>query len=189
MRADVRVIAATNREPRSAVERGTLREDLYYRLSVFEIGLPPLRDRREDILLLAEAFLKEVGSGVGRPAAGISEDARQLLLRYRWPGNVRELRNAVERAVILCEGGLVTSAHLPIAVASSSTDQHLESLTASADAFPLEGVNLETLERELVEKALARARNNKSQAAKLLGLPRGQFYSLLRRYGLTQARR
>jgi DNA-binding NtrC family response regulator len=84
---------------------------------------------------------------------------------------------------------LVTSAHLPIAVASSSTDQHLESLTASADAFPLEGVNLETLERELVEKALARARNNKSQAAKLLGLPRGQFYSLLRRYGLTQARR
>jgi transcriptional regulator with GAF, ATPase, and Fis domain len=189
MRADVRVIAATNREPRSAVERGTLREDLYYRLSVFEIGLPPLRDRREDILLLAEAFLKEVGSGVGRPAAGISEDARQLLLRYRWPGNVRELRNAVERAVILCEGGLVTSAHLPIAVASLSTDQHLESLTASADAFPLEGVNLETLERELVEKALARARNNKSQAAKLLGLPRGQFYSLLRRYGLTQARR
>jgi DNA-binding NtrC family response regulator len=151
--------------------------------------LPPLRDRREDILLLAEAFLKEVGSGVGRPAAGISEDARQQLLRYRWPGNVRELRNAVERAVILCEGGLVTSAHLPIAVASPSTDHHLESLTPSADAFPLEGVNLETLERELVEKALARARNNKSQAAKLLGLPRGQFYSLLRRYGLTEARR
>lgn len=189
MKADVRVIAATNRDPRSAVERGMLREDLYYRLSVFEIGLPPLRDRREDILLLAEAFLKEVGSSVGRPAAGISEDARQQLMRYRWPGNVRELRNAVERAVILCEGGLVTSAHLPIAVASSSIDADQSSLSLQADVFPPEGVNLGAIERSLVEKSLVRARNNKSQAAKLLGLTRGQFYSLLRRYGLTQARR
>ena len=118
IKADVRVIAATNRDPRLAMERGTLREDLYYRLSVFEIALPPLRERREDILLLASAFLQEVGTSVGRPAAGISEDAREQLLRHAWPGNVRELRNAIERAVILCEGGLISSEHLPIALAA-----------------------------------------------------------------------
>ncbi len=189
IKADVRVIAATNRDPRSAIERGTLREDLYYRLGVFEIALPRLCDRQQDILPLAEAFLKDVGSTVGRPAAGISEDAREQLLNYRWPGNVRELRNAIERAVILCEGGLITRAHLPIAVGSASADAQQSSSNATPNAFPNEGVNLAAIERTLVEKALAHAKNNKSQAAKLLGLPRGQFYSLLRRYRLTEARR
>jgi transcriptional regulator with GAF, ATPase, and Fis domain len=186
-KADIRVIAATNRDPRLAMERGALREDLYYRLSVFEIGLPPLRERPDDILPLAEAFLKEVGASIGRPAAGISEDARLQLTRHRWPGNVRELRNAIERAVILCEGGLVTGEHLPIAMSSSR-------LPAAAVAeptaqFPSQGVKLEEVERELIQKALVDARNNKSQAARLLGVPRGQFYSLLRRHGLTEARR
>ena len=116
LKADVRVIAATNRDPRVAMERGTLREDLYYRLGVFEIVLPPLRERPDDILVLAEAFLDEIGRGVGRPAAGLSKDARDRLLGHPWPGNIRELRNAIERAVILCEGGLVTGEHLPIAV-------------------------------------------------------------------------
>jgi len=186
IKADVRVIAATNRDPRLAMERGTLRDDLYYRLSVFEITLPPLRDRREDILLLAGAFLKDVGTSVGRPAAGISEDARELMLKHAWPGNVRELRNAIERAVILCEGGLISSQHLPFAVASPA-----ETIAAAepADAFPAAGVSLESIERDLVQKALAKARSNKSLAAKLLGVPRGQFYSLLRRHGLTDARR
>ena len=97
------------------MERGTLREDLYYRLGVFEIVLPPLRERPDDILVLAEAFLDEIGRGVGRPAAGLSKDARDRLLSHPWPGNIRELRNAIERAVILCEGGLVTGEHLPMA--------------------------------------------------------------------------
>jgi transcriptional regulator with GAF, ATPase, and Fis domain len=189
LKADVRLIAATNRDPRLAMERGTLREDLYYRLSVFEIALPPLRDRKEDILLLADAFLKEVGTNVGRPAAGISEDARDQLIRHSWPGNVRELRNAIERAVILCEGGLVSSEHLPIAVAARSRSAHAVAVEPFDDAFPSGGVKLDVIERDFVEKALARARNNKSQAARLLGLPRGQFYSLLRRHGLTDARR
>jgi two-component system NtrC family response regulator len=194
LKADVRVIAATNRDPRVAMERGTLREDLYYRLSVFEIALPSLRERPEDILLLAEAFLLEIGTSVGKPAAGISEDARQLFLAYGWPGNVRELRNAIERAVILCEGGLVTSEHLPINVvrrsAPAAVPVSLQSAPADASiAFPSEGVKLEAVERDLLGKALAQARNNKSRAAKLLGLPRGQFYSLLKRHGLTEAKR
>jgi transcriptional regulator with PAS, ATPase and Fis domain len=192
IRAQVRVIAATNRDPRLAMERGTLREDLYYRLSVFEIALPPLRERTDDILLLADAFLQEVGASVGRPAAGISEDARVQLLRHAWPGNVRELRNAMERAVILCEGGLVTSEHLPIAVANSPramSPAPSPSPARPSDAFPSGGINLEAVERDLIQKALANAHNNKSMAAKLLGVPRGQFYSLLRRHGLTDARR
>jgi DNA-binding NtrC family response regulator len=152
---------------------------------VFEITLPPLRDRRDDIPLLAEAFMQELGSSVGRPAAGLSEEARDHLLRYPWPGNVRELRNAIERAIILCDGGLVTSQHLPTAVsvrsAAAPTSQGSGSLPA--------GITLEGVERDLVRQALANARNNKSLAAKLLGVPRGQFYSLLRRHGLTDARR
>jgi transcriptional regulator with GAF, ATPase, and Fis domain len=186
-KADVRVIAATNRDPRLAMDRGALREDLYYRLSVFEIALPPLRERPEDILPLAEAFLKEVGDSVGRPAAGISEDARDQLSRHAWPGNVRELRNAIERAVILCEGGLVTGEHLPITVAARRSRPTPD--TRPIDSFPASGVKLDEIERDLVQKALANAGNNKSQAARLLGLPRGQFYSLLRRHGLTEARR
>jgi two-component system NtrC family response regulator len=188
LKADIRVIAATNRNPRGAMEQGTLREDLYYRLSVFEITLPPLRERPEDIVLLADAFLAEVGRSIGRPAAGISEDAREQLLAHTWPGNVRELRNAIERAVILCQGGLITSEHLPISVASSIRRPAV-SATTPLEMLPESGLTLEAVERSLLVKALTQARNNKSRAAKLLGLPRGQLYSLLRRHGLTDARR
>ena len=114
IRAEVRLIAATNRNLPEAIERGAFREDLYYRLSVFEIALPPLRERAEDILELADSFLAEIGQSVGRPAAGIAPDAKEHLLAYRWPGNVRELRNAIERAVILADGGLIRSQHLPV---------------------------------------------------------------------------
>ncbi len=189
IKVDARVIAATNRDPRAAMERGLLREDLYYRLSVFEIALPPLRERPDDILLLADAFLNDVAASVGRPAAGISEDARDQLVRHPWPGNVRELRNAIERAVILCEGGLVTSEHLPIAIATSPRPAQHAPTVPTATAFPAGGVSLEAIERDLIRQALSSANNNKSQAARLLGLPRGQFYSLLRRHGLTDARR
>jgi transcriptional regulator with GAF, ATPase, and Fis domain len=189
IKADTRVIAATNRDPRAAMERGLLREDLYYRISVFEIALPPLRERPDDILLLADAFLKEVGKSVGRPSAGISEDARDQLVRHAWPGNVRELRNAIERAVILCEGGLVTSEHLPISIATSPKPAPQAPALQVAGSFPAGGVSLEAIERDLIRQALANAGNNKSQAARLLGVPRGQFYSLLRRHRLTDARR
>ncbi|HXI03285.1 MAG TPA: sigma 54-interacting transcriptional regulator, partial [Candidatus Saccharimonadales bacterium] len=186
LRADVRVIAATNRDPRRAMESGALREDLYYRLGVFEIHLTPLRERPEDVLVLAEAFLEEIAATIGLPAAGISEDARDLLLAHAWPGNVRELRNAIERAVILCHGGLITREHLPVTVAPPAGGRPAP---GPPEAFPPEGIRLESVERDLLRKALAQARNNKSEAARLLGLTRGQLYSLLRRHGLTDARR
>src|SRR3989449_2549251 len=114
IKADVRVVAATNRDLEAALARGDFREDLYYRLRLFQIRLPPLRERRDDILPMAEAFLEEIGAAVGRPAAGISRQAHEALLAYPWPGHVRELRNALERATILCDGGLITIEHLPI---------------------------------------------------------------------------
>ena len=114
MRADIRVIAATNRDLQKAMERGTFREDLYYRLNVFQIRLPPLRDRRADIVPLSEAFIAEIGRSIGRPPAGLSRDAKLALMEYHWPGNVRELRNVLERAAILCDGGLITADHLAL---------------------------------------------------------------------------
>jgi transcriptional regulator with PAS, ATPase and Fis domain len=183
--ADVRIVAATNRDLRAAVEDRTFREDLYYRLQVFEIRLPPLRERREDILPLSEEFLAEIGRAFGRPPAGISREARELLLRYQWPGNVRELRNTLERAAILCEGGLINAEHLslagprtpPLAVPAPGQGGVLDTpLSTAAD--------LEAVERGMVEKALKDARYNKSTAARALGLSRKQLYVRLRRFGL-----
>jgi transcriptional regulator with GAF, ATPase, and Fis domain len=179
---DIRVIAATNRDLHAAIRRGEFREDLYYRLGVFEIALPPLRERTEDVLELAEVFLREIGESVGRPAAGIARDARDQLLAYSWPGNVRELRNAIERAVILADGGLIHAEHLPFAFARppSLADGRLE-------AIPVGGVNLDAIERSFVVSALTQARYNKTRAAKLLGLTRAQLYSRILKYGLEKS--
>jgi transcriptional regulator with GAF, ATPase, and Fis domain len=114
LRTDARIVAATNRDLPRAIKQGQFREDLYYRLNVFAIRLPPLRDRKEDVLPLSQAFLAEIGRGLGRPPAGISRDARQMLIDYPWPGNVRELRNVLERAAILCDGGLITGEYLAL---------------------------------------------------------------------------
>jgi DNA-binding NtrC family response regulator len=182
IKADVRVVAATNRDLAAAIARGEFREDLFYRLSVFEIRLPPLRERREDILPLAEAFLEEVGPAVGRPAAGISRQAHEALLSYPWPGNVRELRNALERATILCDGGLITLEHLPMALGQpAASPTHPE----NAGAFPPGGVNLETVERDLIAKALEEAGSNRSRAARLLGITRSQLYYRMQKHGLA----
>jgi transcriptional regulator with PAS, ATPase and Fis domain len=180
--ADIRVVAATNRDLHAAMRRGEFREDLYYRLSVFEIALPPLRDRLDDILELADAFLEEIGGTVGKPPAGIARDAQDQLLAYGWPGNVRELRNAIERAVILADGGYIRSEHLPVTMPRQA------SAPPSADALPPGGVNLEAIERSLVLKALAQARYNKTRAAKLLGLTRAQLYSRIEKYGLAETK-
>jgi transcriptional regulator with GAF, ATPase, and Fis domain len=183
LRADVRVIAATNREPQQAIARGTLREDLYYRLSAFEITLPPLRERREDIVPLAEAFLEEVGRSIGRPAAGLSQDARDRLWTHRWPGNVRELKNAIERAVILSEGGLITGEHLPLGThkAQAGDAAAAPTLPAAPGQPP---ATLHDVQRALIAKALADANGNRSRTARLLGLSRGELYTLLRRYSM-----
>ena len=183
LRADVRILAATNRDLQAAIGRGTFREDLYYRLRVFEIHLPPLRERRDDILPMAEAFLEEIGRSVGRPAAGISRDALGALLAYPFPGNVRELRNAIERATILCDGGLITVEHLPMGVQAPSATRK-SSLTASAPV-PAAGMNLVAIERDMILRALAEAQNNRSKAARILGITRSQLYTRMQRHSLV----
>src|SRR5262245_47583284 len=181
-RADIRVIAATNRDLHGAMQRGEFREDLYYRLGVFEIELPPLRDRAEDVLELADTFLREIGETVGRPAAGFEREAKRDLLTYPWPGNVRELRNAIERAVILADGGYIRSEHLPV----NATRRTPSPVDAGSTPLPAGGVNLDAIERSLVVKALNQARHNKTRAAKLLGLTRAQLYSRIEKYGLAE---
>jgi transcriptional regulator with PAS, ATPase and Fis domain len=182
-RADIRVISATNRDLHTAIQRGEFREDLYYRLGVFEIHLPPLRERPEDILELADIFLAEIGASVGRPAAGISREAKDQLLAYRWPGNVRELRNAIERAVILADGGHIRGEHLP---ATSQRPAAAPAPTLVPGTLAAGAMNLNDIERSLVVNALAMARHNKTRAAKLLGLTRAQLYSRIEKYGLEE---
>jgi len=180
MKADVRVLAATNRDLKAAIARGTFREDLYYRLAVFDIALPALRDRPDDISLLVDAFLEEIGRSVGRPAAGVSLDAREKLVAYAWPGNVRELRNVIERAVILCEGGEIASEHLPLSVAAVRE----AAASTPVSATTLGGLTVDAAERELIVQALARSGNNKSKAARILGLTRAQLRSRIEKHGL-----
>jgi transcriptional regulator with GAF, ATPase, and Fis domain len=171
-KADVRIIAASNRDLRKAVERGDFREDLFYRLQVFDIRLAPLRERKNDIVLLSDAFLQDIAKSFGRPPAGLTHDARQALLQHDWPGNVRELRNALERAAILCEGGLISAQHL--------------SLYTSRRPVQAATTDLNAVERETIEAVMRECRGNKSKAAKRLGLSRTQLYGRLRKYDLDQ---
>jgi transcriptional regulator with GAF, ATPase, and Fis domain len=189
LRTDARIVAATNRDLQKAIANNQFREDLYYRLNVFAIHLPPLRERRDDILPLTEAFLTEFGRAFAHPPAGISREARGQLLAYHWPGNIRELRNILERAAILCDGGLITPAHLgfpsqaatgrPEAVAMPAVMTNVSALPPDAP-----GRDLQSVERAMIEQALRNARFNKSKAAKDLGLTRHQLYIRMRRHGL-----
>jgi transcriptional regulator with GAF, ATPase, and Fis domain len=192
LRTDARIVAATNRDLHKAMEQGGFREDLFYRLNVFAIRLPPLRDRRDDILPLSDAFLAEFGRGFGHPPAGISREAKQVLVQYQWPGNVRELRNILERAAILCDGGLITSEHLSIAPPVAPARPAVPAPAAPLPIASLPPIvppprareDLKSVERMMIEEALHNARFNKSKAAKDLGLSRHQLYVRMRRYGL-----
>jgi two-component system response regulator FlrC len=175
LKANVRVVAATNRNLTKAIERGDFREDLFYRLQVFDITLPALRERVADILPLSDAFLKEIGQLFGRPPAGLTRSAKDALLKYHWPGNVRELRNALERAAILCEGGLITADHL-------SLNGHRPAARSSAEHLPTTDLN--AVERELILQALTDCNGNKSKAAARLGISRTQLYVRLRKHTL-----
>jgi transcriptional regulator with PAS, ATPase and Fis domain len=184
LRADVRIIAATNRDLHRAMETGQFREDLYYRLNVFAIKLPALRDRRDDVMPLADAFLAATGRTLHRAPAGISREARTALVEYHWPGNVRELRNVLERAAILCDGGLITTEHLALGPAAPAPPPPRES---AAPAVPAAcSGDLHSMERAMIEQALYRARFNKSRAAKAIGLTRHQLYVRLRKYGFLE---
>jgi transcriptional regulator with PAS, ATPase and Fis domain len=173
LKANIRVIAATNRDLRKAVERGEFREDLFYRLGVFDIQIPPLRARPADIVPMSETFLQEIGRSFGRPSVGLTRDARQALLQYDWPGNVRELRNVLERAAILCEGALIDTSHLAL----PSSNKSLRSDTT----------DLGVVERTTIANVLQECRGNKTRAARRLGLSRTQLHLRIRKYRLEQA--
>jgi transcriptional regulator with GAF, ATPase, and Fis domain len=174
LKANIRVIAATNRDLRKAVERSDFREDLFYRLQVFDIRIAPLRERKNDVLPLSEGFLQEIGRSFGRPPAGLTKDGREALVAHDWPGNVRELRNALERAAILAEGGLIHAEHLALHSGATSS------------ALQVTATDLATVERETIARVLREMRWNKSKAAKRLGLSRTQLYVRMRKYGLEE---
>jgi len=161
---DVRVIAATNIDPAEAVQKGTLREDLYYRLNVFAMKLPRLRDRKEDLPLLVQAFINEFNARNQRSIAGLDHEAMRLLEHYQWPGNVRELRNVIERATILAPGPFIEAAHLPPVV----TNEPGPEPQAQVALGP--GTTVEEAERRLIMMTLQHTRDNKTRAAEILGI-------------------
>ena len=170
-RADVRVVAATNADIQAEVKSGRFREDLLFRLNTVEIRLPPLRERRADVPLLAAHFLRRYAARYRKAAKEFAPDAMEQLLRHSWPGNVRELDHAVERAVLMAEGGRVQARDF--------------GLGGSGDgAGALDQMSLEDVERVLIQKALTRAAGNVSEAAKALGLSRSALYRRLKRHGL-----
>ena len=178
IKVDVRLVAATNRDLRAALEQGTFREDLYYRLNVVPIDIAPLRERREDIPDLVNLFITRFAGDSGKGVEGITPEAMQILVNYHWPGNVRELQNIVERACALAKGSVLDVA-----------DIHLDTRPAKtangATGFLPDGMTLEQWEDEMVQEALRRANGNKSQAARLLGLSRNALRYRLTKIGIA----
>ncbi|MBV9670953.1 MAG: sigma-54-dependent Fis family transcriptional regulator, partial [Acidobacteriales bacterium] len=187
---DVRVLAATNKNPEQAVADGQLREDLYYRLNVFHIQMPPLRNHKEDLPVLVDALLNDLNAKHGKNVAGVSADVMEMFERYNWPGNVRELRNTMERAVILCGEGEIERKHLPQNFGQSIGSQRQPS-AGSANAIHVEvGTTVEEAERQLILRTLESTHNNKTRAAEVLGISLKTLHNKLKEYsqsGLTTA--
>jgi two-component system response regulator AtoC len=177
VKVDVRVVAATNRSLQEEVKKGHFREDLFYRLNVMAVELPPLRDRRSDVPLLISHYIDSFNTEFRKRIQGVSPSAMAALQSYPWRGNVRELRNAVERAMLLAEGSELTEAHFPML---SASDNDL----ATGMGLPAEGINLEALERSLVVQALERSQWNQTKAATLLGLNRDQIRYRIEKFNL-----
>jgi len=178
IKVDVRVLAATNKEPARGLQDGSFREDLYYRLNVFTLSLPLLRARREDIPLLIQAFVEEFDAKYERKVRGVDEAALRLLVAHDWPGNVRQLRNTLERAVISCAGELITAADLPSEPVPGSVEEPSASVPHPA------AVKLKDVEREVILKTLASMGNNKTRAAEALGISLKTLHNKLNRYGV-----
>ncbi|MCE9670404.1 sigma-54 dependent transcriptional regulator [Myxococcus stipitatus] len=179
LEADVRWVAATNRDLRAMMARGEFREDLYHRLAVFPIRLPALRERREDLRPLAELLLRRIGEELGRPGLRLSPEASERLEGFPWPGNVRELRNALERAAILADGPEVDARHLWLDPTSAPA-----SAATPAQGARLPDTTLEELERIAIEQAIADEGGNRKRAAQRLGIGLRTLYDKLRRYGM-----
>jgi len=177
IRSDVRILGATNKDLMEMVKKGNFRDDLYYRVNVFPLKLPPLRERRKDIMPLASHFLHKFAKSMGKSEPHINEEATRMLFNYSWPGNIRELQNAIERAVILSGDGQIGREHL-----SFLMHPGIElAIDDKPFTLPHEGINIDEVELDFVKQALQRTNNNQTEAAKVLGLTRGKFRSLIKR--------
>jgi transcriptional regulator with PAS, ATPase and Fis domain len=176
---DIRVVAATNADPAAAVRKGTLREDLFYRLNVVGIHLPPLRERKEDLPLLIEAFIREFSTQNARSVAGLAPGARRVLEEHSWPGNVRELRNVLERATIMAAGRLIDIGDLPMLGRSQPAADGGERLEP--------GMTVDDVERRLILLTLEHTGNNKTRAAELLGISLKTLHNKLNRFRVDDA--
>jgi DNA-binding NtrC family response regulator len=188
IQVDVRVIGATNVDLKKKVQEGHFREDLYFRLRVIDIILPPLRERQNDVLLLTNHFIQKFSGRIGKTVSGISDQARALLSTYPWPGNIRELEHVIERACVLCYGATISTEHLPLEVTAYRPDQtpfghsiitpvpYQETPSAGSYAFPLEQIPI----ADRILAALSKAGGNKAKAARLLGMDRSTLYRKVR---------
>jgi transcriptional regulator with PAS, ATPase and Fis domain len=189
VKVDVRIIAATNKDPVAAMKQGTFREDLYYRLNVFSLTMPTLRARKEDIALLADAFVSEFSAKYGKAAKALTEEALEVLKRHAWPGNVRELRNCIERAVVASDEVHIPASHLsvggqrPLLPSPSAPPTVVAGSEVASD--PLVGITLDESERILILKTLAALGNNKTRAAESLGISLKTLHNKLRRYNAS----
>jgi transcriptional regulator with PAS, ATPase and Fis domain len=179
-KADFRLIAATNRPIAQALAENRLRSDLYYRLNTFQIAVPPLRERRQDIPPLVASFVKQFAQQLGKPEPAIAPDAFQKLLDYSWPGNVRELQNTIEYAVVLSRQNLIDVKELPAEVQLPAALQQSELGTPQRQGVQ----SLDDVERSTILQALAQCHGNKKKAAELLGIQRPTLYSKLKRYAI-----
>lgn len=177
---DARLVAATNRDLDKEVEAGAFREDLYYRLRVFPIRLPPLRERTSDIPALVKTFIDEFNRQFGKKITQVAPETMEVLRAYRWPGNVRELRNMIERTVLLADGPVLTPDMLPAPVSGRASPSE------PAVELGAQGLDFEALEQSLLEAALRRAEGNRTEAGRLLGMSRHQVRNRLKKYGLEE---
>ncbi len=182
IKVDVRIIAATNKNLEKLVKEGQFRKDLYYRLKVMVVEMPPLRDRVEDILLLSNLFIEENNRELGKNLKGLSEDAKRLMCQYHWPGNVRELRNVIERGMILADQDFITPKHLPFEIRQSIREEKEE---LNKDLDELDDLSLESAEKAHLSRVLSRFDWNKSKASKVLGISRATLRAKIKRYQLS----
>src|SRR6266496_5861766 len=178
---DVRVIAATNRDLRAMVADGRFRDDLYYRINVLSVDVPPLRERRDDIPVLIDYFLKKHTRNTSRLVSGLTPETRKLMVDYSWPGNVRQLESAIERAILLCEGDQITIEDLPLEVR-----QEARPTVQGAFKLPPEGINFEDVERDLLIQAMEQTDYNITKSAKLLGLTFRTLQYRLEKFGIKK---
>ena len=181
MKVDVRIITSTNKNLKELVDKGAFREDLYYRLNVIQINVPPLRERPEDIPLLAATFVKEFSQQINKPGLALSPKTLALLQNYHWPGNVRQLRNVIEAAVIMCNSQEIQPRHLPPDI------REVEPIIGNEDSIPLTvGTSLQEAELALIKATLQKYNGNKSKVADVLGIGRKTLYRKMEEYGIPQ---